>query len=188
MPRRTLGMIVMVALFVVRPALAQDGTLVDASAVTWREETLARPETVEPTIRTILAQVDIKSITYLSDGLQVKGYLAAPKCGDRLPCLIFNRGVNRAFGALTDGYAARVLGKLAMWGYVVVASQYRGNSGGEGRDEFGGADLQDVLHLIDSPPQYIVDITNEGVHWTRFRLRCPGRICYRNLPCCLRPR
>src|SRR5688572_22258944 len=126
MMSRTLGVIVTMALCVMRPALAQDGTLVEASAVTFSEETLTRLETVEPTIRTILAQVDLKAITYRSDGLQVKGYLAVPKRGDRLPCLIFNRGGNRAFGALTDGYAARVLGKLATWGYVVAASQYRG--------------------------------------------------------------
>jgi dipeptidyl aminopeptidase/acylaminoacyl peptidase len=169
MTHRIIGVIVTVALCVLRPALAQDGTLVEASAVTFSEEMLTRLETVEPTIRTILAQVDLTSMTYLSDGLQVKGYLAVPKRGDRLPCLIFNRGGNRAFGALTDGYAARVLGKLATWGYVVAASQYRGNAGGEGREEFGGADLQDVLHLIpllESLPQ--ADPSRLGMYgWSR---------------------
>ena len=169
MTRRIIGVIITVALGVMRPALAQDGQLLDAAAITWREEALARLETVEPTIRTILAQVDLKSMTYLSDGLKVKGYLAAPKRGDTLPCIIFNRGGNRAFGALTDGYAARVLGKLAMWGYVVVASQYRGNAGGEGREEFGGADINDVLHLIpllESLPQ--ADASRIGMYgWSR---------------------
>jgi len=32
--------------------------------------------------------------------------------------------------------------------YVFVASQYRGNDGGEGREEFGGSDINDVLNLI----------------------------------------
>ena len=63
-----LGVIVTVGLCVISPALAQDGTLVEASTVTLSEETLTRLETVEPTIRTILAQVDIRSMTYLSDG------------------------------------------------------------------------------------------------------------------------
>src|SRR5262245_60449728 len=112
MQHRTLGVIATVAFFMIRPALAQDGTLTEASAVTLREETLTRLESVEPIIRTILAQVDIQSITYLSDGLKVKGYLAVPKHGDTLPCIIFNRGGNRAFGALTDGYAA---GYWASW-------------------------------------------------------------------------
>jgi dipeptidyl aminopeptidase/acylaminoacyl peptidase len=37
---------------------------------------------------------------------------------------------------------------LASQGYVLIASQYRGNSGGEGREEFGGKDVDDVLNLI----------------------------------------
>ena len=42
----------------------------------------------------------------------------------------------------------RWIGKLAAEGYVVVASQYRGNAGGEGKEEYGGSDLKDVLNLI----------------------------------------
>jgi dipeptidyl aminopeptidase/acylaminoacyl peptidase len=33
-------------------------------------------------------------------------------------------------------------------GFVVLASQYRGNDGVEGREEYGGADVRDVLHLM----------------------------------------
>ncbi len=33
-------------------------------------------------------------------------------------------------------------------GFVVVASQYRGADGGEGKEEYGGADIADVLNLI----------------------------------------
>jgi len=32
--------------------------------------------------------------------------------------------------------------------YVVIASQYRGTDGGEGQEEFGGMDINDVLNLI----------------------------------------
>ena len=31
---------------------------------------------------------------------------------------------------------------------MVVASQYRGNDGGEGMEEFGGADVNDIFNLI----------------------------------------
>jgi len=34
------------------------------------------------------------------------------------------------------------------WDYVVFETQYRGNVGGEGNDEFGGEDLNDVLNLM----------------------------------------
>jgi hypothetical protein len=66
--QQVIGMIVTVVLSMIGPTLAQDGQLVEASAVTWREGPLTRLEAVEPTIRTILAQVDLKAMTYLSDG------------------------------------------------------------------------------------------------------------------------
>jgi dipeptidyl aminopeptidase/acylaminoacyl peptidase len=102
----------------------------------------------EPDIRALLGKIEINAVTYLSDGLKVKGYLLLPKTGENLPCVIYNRGGNREFGAFTDSHAAVRLGRIASWGYVVVASQYRGNAGGEGKEEFGGQDVNDVLNLL----------------------------------------
>lgn len=77
-------------------------------------------------------------------------YLSIPKeCLEQetaYPCIIFNRGGNKEYSAnkATDiAYLAESSGK------IVFASQYRGVSGGTGQDEFGGADLQDVIKLID---------------------------------------
>ena len=142
-------------------AHAQDGKLVQSSPV--------RIENAGPRTRALLDKVDVRSITYLSDGLKVKGYLAAPKEGTKLPCVIYNRGGNRSFGALNDEEAVRLLGRIASWGYVVAASEYRGNQGGEGREEFGGADVDDVLNLIpllESTPQ--ADASRIGMYgWSR---------------------
>jgi dipeptidyl aminopeptidase/acylaminoacyl peptidase len=150
-------------------AVAQDGKLVAASAVTLNDADIAKLTGREPNIRAILAAVEIDSITYLSDGLKVKGYMAVPKQGGRLPCVIFNRGGNLDFGGLTDLNAAWQLGPIASWGYVVVASQYRGNAGGEGREEFGGRDVDDVLNLLPllgSLPR--ADTTRIGMYgWSR---------------------
>lgn len=94
--------------------------------------------------------VECKKITYLSDSLEVIGYLVKPKNVDKkLPVIIYNRGGNRKFGKITDEFAVKFLRKLASNNYVVLASQYRGNDGGEGKEEFGGSDLNDVLNLID---------------------------------------
>jgi dipeptidyl aminopeptidase/acylaminoacyl peptidase len=75
----------------------------------------------------------------------------------------------KSSGALDDERAARLLGNIASWGYVVVASQYRGNAGGEGKEEFGGADVNDVLNLIpllESIPQ--ADASRIGMYgWSR---------------------
>lgn len=83
-------------------------------------------------------------LTYWSDGLRVKGLLGYPKEGIRHPAVIFNRGGNRDFGAL-GGWE---LIPFVESGYVAIGSQYRGNMGGEGIEEFGGADVNDVLNLI----------------------------------------
>jgi len=119
--------------------------------------------------RAILRDVAVSAITYASDGLKVKGYLALPKSGERLPAVIFNRGGNRSFGEITDAQAILRLGGLARSGYAVVASQYRGNAGGEGKEEFGGAEVDDVLNLIpllESIPR--VDATRIGMYgWSR---------------------
>ena len=89
-------------------------------------------------------------IEYLSDGLKVTGYMSMPKEMDEsLPVIIFNRGGNREYGKLTDAWALYYFEFLASHGYIVLASQYRGNDGGEGAEEFGGSDLNDVLNLMD---------------------------------------
>jgi dipeptidyl aminopeptidase/acylaminoacyl peptidase len=150
-------------------AAPHDGKLLASIAVTPTEEKIRSMEAANADIRSILARVSVKAITYLSDGLRVKGYLAMPKQGSALPCVIFNRGGNREFGALDDDAAVLFLARMASWGYVVVASQYRGNAGGEGREEFGGSDINDVLNLlplIGALPQ--VDARRVGMYgWSR---------------------
>ena len=94
-------------------------------------------------------QVVVEEISYLSDGLNVKGYLAVPKADSLYPCVIFCRGGNREFGMITEESAEKSLGYIAKWGYVIIATQYRGVAGGEGKEEFGGEDVNDVLNLID---------------------------------------
>ncbi len=91
----------------------------------------------------------VEKITYNSDGLKVKGYIAYPKDRSKKhPCIIWNRGGIGNAGAIDAFNARGIFGQMASWGYVVFATQYRGNDGGEGRDEFGGNDINDVLNLI----------------------------------------
>lgn len=95
-----------------------------------------------------LNNVKIEKITYESDGLKVKAYLVQPIHSINNPCIIYNRGGNKEFGKLTTKKAVFILARVASWGYVVAGSQYRGNDGGEGKEEFGGKDVNDVLNLI----------------------------------------
>lgn len=101
--------------------------------------------------QTVIDNTVVEKIRYLSDGLQVNGYLTYPTNhnGHRLPLLIWNRGGFRDKGALTDLTAYLILASTAVHGYAVLATQYRGNMGSEGDDDdWGGDDLNDSLNLL----------------------------------------
>lgn len=89
-----------------------------------------------------LSMVQCFEVTYLSDGFIVKGVIMQPKAKNVFPAIIFNRGGNREFAVLSTDMIVSVLGKVASEGYVVTASNYRWE------DEYGGADTNDVLNLL----------------------------------------
>jgi len=124
----------------------------------------------EPVAIAAGSDFQLTRVIYASDGLEVEAYLAQPagEIAAPLPCVVYLRGGNRDFGAWTDARAEQRLGRLAARGYVVIATQYRGNGahgratypgericpgceqaiGGAGREEFGGAEVNDVLALL----------------------------------------
>ena len=94
--------------------------------------------------------VETSSIRYISNDHWVNGFLAIPRGQTKtLPCIIFNRGGSFDFGLIDDVTLEKRISLIASWGYVVIASQYSGNGGSEGQDEFGGTDVNDVLCLRD---------------------------------------
>ncbi|WP_379967887.1 alpha/beta hydrolase family protein [Ectobacillus sp. sgz5001026] len=120
----------------------------------------------------------IYHVTYISNGLKIKGYLGIPNEYDlplshiqneirilygehtlpitkltcslqrptknimsyQLPGLIYCRGGIWKVGKVRTSW----IEEYTNFGYVVFAPAYQGNEGGEGRDEFGGADKHDV--------------------------------------------
>jgi dipeptidyl aminopeptidase/acylaminoacyl peptidase len=94
---------------------------------------------IQPDIR-----IKVYEITYISDGLRVKGYLSLPNTPGRHPAIIYCRGGNQNYGA---GDFVQVA-NYARIGYIAIGSQYRGNMGGQGQDQFGGGDVNDVVNLI----------------------------------------
>ena len=90
------------------------------------------------------------NIRYKSDDCEVVSYLSVPQtCLEEkkaYPCIIYNRGGNREYGANTPEYIASMAETSQK---VIFATQYRGVGGGTGQEEFGGDDLHDVLKLVD---------------------------------------
>ena len=145
---------------------AQDGKILSKELIVLPDSMLQRMATTDSTIRKDLEGVSLYRITYLSDGLKVIGFLAEPKQKKKYPCIIANRGGRWNFSLWKPYYVAYYLGRMASWGYVVIASQYRGSSdGGEGKEEYGGKDLNDVFNLVPVLAQLPnADTSRIGMH------------------------
>lgn len=90
------------------------------------------------------ARFVLKKVGYASDGITVYAYLYAPRSPQgKLPVVVFNRG-SWTWTEFAGEYLA-TFHNLARAGFVVLAPMYRGSGGAEGRDELGGADLNDLL-------------------------------------------
>lgn len=99
-----------------------------------------------------IGNVSVKTyeITYKSDDCSVLSYISIPedclKEKKAYPVIIYNRGGNRDFGTNnTDIITSMASG----FNKIVFASNYRGNLRSTGKDEFGGADVNDVIKLLD---------------------------------------
>ena len=89
---------------------------------------------------------EFQRLKYMSDGLKVTAYLYKPKrVGEsKLPAIIFNRG-SLILGDIAPELVS-LFHRLAAEGFVVLAPMYRQSDGGEGRDEMGGGDLNDLMN------------------------------------------
>jgi dipeptidyl aminopeptidase/acylaminoacyl peptidase len=96
-------------------------------------------------------QAECSKIEYSSDGLKVVGYLVRPRGSStrQLPLIIFNRGGFLDRGKI-EPFNLVDFEALSEQGFVVLASQYRGNDGGEGHEQLGGSDLDDVSNLLET--------------------------------------
>ncbi|MCE1188096.1 MAG: prolyl oligopeptidase family serine peptidase [Ignavibacteria bacterium] len=99
-----------------------------------------------------ISEAVVERIIYLSDEIEVTGFIAYPRSAyqseRKYPCILWNRGGFRDEGIIDDFTAKGVLGQIASWGYVVFASMYRGNSFATGNDEAGGKDLNDIVNIM----------------------------------------
>lgn len=102
-----------------------------------------------PTIR-------LTEITYMSQGLRVKGLLAEPKASGTYDGFLYLRGGMQNIGMVRPARVAQ----FAAQGFIVFAPYYRGNRGGEGRDEFAGRDRFDAIYGVDVLKQFC----NDNIH------------------------
>src|SRR3954462_3554244 len=85
--------------------------------------------------------VELKVITYFSNGLKVKGMLAEPIHEGSLDGFLYLRGGIRNVGKVRPARIAQ----FASEGFIVFAPYYRGNQGGGGNEDFAGEDREDAF-------------------------------------------
>jgi dipeptidyl aminopeptidase/acylaminoacyl peptidase len=86
-------------------------------------------------------KVELSVITYLSDGLKVKGLLAEPKMKGDYDGFLYLRGGIKNVGKVRPSRIAQ----FSSEGFIVFAPFYRGNQGGEGNEDFAGDDREDAF-------------------------------------------
>ncbi|MBQ7600242.1 MAG: prolyl oligopeptidase family serine peptidase [Clostridia bacterium] len=88
------------------------------------------------------------SILYEVEGVRVQAFCSVPEdyLENPRPLILFLRGGNGDYGAINQGSTAA---ESYMSDCVVLSTQYRETYPGNGKDEFGGADLLDVLFWIE---------------------------------------
>lgn len=87
-------------------------------------------------------------MTYLSDGLQIKGFMFYPQNSTApLPVVLYAHGGVAQWGRITF-FDILEMQRLAEQGYVVLASTFRGEGGSEGQANLGEGDRRDLLQLL----------------------------------------
>ena len=124
---------------------AQDGKVIQQLIYHHTDSFILAASKRDTGFATLQKQTEVRSIIYLSDGLKIKGYLVQPKEPGIYPCILICRAGN-AFLSPFDAADVAQMQRYASWGYVVIGTQYRGAFGAEGKDEFGGDDIHDVLN------------------------------------------
>jgi dipeptidyl aminopeptidase/acylaminoacyl peptidase len=92
---------------------------------------------------------DVLDLRYSSGGIEVSGILIRPKqlADRRWPAIVYNRGGTGDYSRL-DHIAIVEMLLLAKAGFVLIASDYRFHGPTSRQDQWGGADLDDVLNVV----------------------------------------
>ena len=108
--------------------------------------------------RGILEGIVTYQILYYVDGCTVSAFISVPKdyTAKSYPTIIYNRGGNGNFSA---NNATSIASYAYTTDCIVIASNYRETVPGNGKDEFGGNDVHDVVFWMDMLPQ--LDFVNK---------------------------
>lgn len=125
----------------------------------WRDITseIIQSSTTDPNTKNEIIKNKRRIIlfVYPSDGLKIKGFLSYTPNPKMHPLIILFRWGNRNFALMNPGL------DIANYGdYTVISSTLR-DGVSEGKDEFGGKDVNDMKNLIDFIPELAKELNIE---------------------------
>ncbi|PNZ75372.1 dipeptidyl aminopeptidase [Mammaliicoccus stepanovicii] len=108
---------------------------------------------------------ETEEVTYLVDGIKVRGFLMTPY-SEVNRIVVYLRGGKGQVGKVRPGRIAQFKTDHTL----LFAPYYRGSNGSEGRDEFGGKDLEDVTvgiqilkTLYPNVPIHMIGFSRGGI-------------------------
>ncbi len=108
------------------------------------------PEVLE-NIKDNYSKLEAYNFKYSSDGLLISGFIWSPKnIKEKLSVVIWNRGGTGEFSGIGKNRGSIFTTfpcELAKNNAIVMASEYRGGIGSEGKDTWGGDDINDVVKI-----------------------------------------
>jgi len=112
-----------------------------------------------------LDKIDSYRIVYKVGKLKVVGFVMVPKKGKNIPCVIKLRGGSRDFGKITRQNLAHAYAYVSANDYIVVATQYPGVDGGDGKDDWGGENTINSIKVLKNILNWIpkADTNNIGL-------------------------
>jgi dipeptidyl aminopeptidase/acylaminoacyl peptidase len=124
------------------------------------EEVLQSPHTKDVEKEAIRrSDRHIAVFTYPSDGLKIKGLISYLPNPQKHPLIVLIRGGTGTYGVINPGSDLACFDQ-----HTVISTMYRGGVS-EGKDEYGGDDVNDVKNLIDLIPtlekKLSIDLQNE---------------------------
>ncbi len=96
---------------------AQQGKIVERLSYQHPDSSVAKLSARETGFLPIENKTEVQYITYLSDGLKIKGYLVQPKAKGNYPCIILCRGGNAFNTPPFDAGNIAEMQTFASWGW-----------------------------------------------------------------------
>lgn len=96
------------------------------------------------------SEIEFARFKYRTPNGLIEAVGVVPKTKKSAPVILYFRGGTRDFGAIEHRTIANIMLPLARAGFAIFGSQYSEGPNSQGKDEYGGKDMNDIPPLVDA--------------------------------------